>query len=72
MPGCVEIIEYLRKKMIHIAEFHGDFTNPEVVRISGRLDLFILQAQKQGMTVDGGDRQEQVVYDESSVQLARG
>ncbi|GLG01199.1 hypothetical protein Alches_12380 [Alicyclobacillus hesperidum subsp. aegles] len=72
MSGCIDIIEYLRKKMIHMVETHRDFTNPDVVRISQRLDLFIVQAQKKGMTGNGDGEQAQVVYDESSVKLARG
>lgn len=73
MSECISIVEYLRDKMVHKAEMRGELANPDVVCISQRLDLFILQSQKQRMADGDNGLKGQVVYDmESSVQLARG
>lgn len=38
-------LENLRHDMIEIAEEKGDFTNPDVVAISRKLDELIVEAQ---------------------------
>ncbi|SHK59519.1 aspartyl-phosphate phosphatase Spo0E family protein [Alicyclobacillus tolerans] len=43
MSGCIDIVEFVRNKMVHMAEARRDLGNPDVVRISQRLDLFIVQ-----------------------------
>ena len=50
----VDIIEYLREKMIQLAETNGSLTHRNVVVVSQRLDRFIVQAQKQrtGITTE--------------------
>ncbi|QQE77440.1 aspartyl-phosphate phosphatase Spo0E family protein [Alicyclobacillus sp. SO9] len=42
----MDIIEYLRRKMIRTAEVHGSLTHPEVVAVSEQLDLFLVQVQR--------------------------
>lgn len=42
----MDIIEYLRRKMIHTAEAKGSLTHPEVVAISHQLDRFLVQVQR--------------------------
>ncbi|MCF8564665.1 aspartyl-phosphate phosphatase Spo0E family protein [Alicyclobacillus tolerans] len=60
MYEYVDIIEYLREKMIHLAEANGSLTHRNVVVVSQRLDRFIVQAQKQrtGITTELNVQQE--------------
>ncbi len=46
MVSVVEISEYLREKMIRVAEARQSLTHPEVVSVSQQLDRHILQAQR--------------------------
>ena len=46
MTSVVGISEYLRKKMIRLAEARQSLTHPEVVSVSQQLDRHILQAQR--------------------------
>jgi hypothetical protein len=39
------IIEYLRGKMIGLAEINGELTHADVVRVSQKLDLYLTQEQ---------------------------
>lgn len=58
--------------MVKEAEVRGELAHPDVVRISQRLDLFIVQTQKQRM-LGGDDGMKKAVNGvESCVQLARG
>jgi len=41
-----EMIEYLKHKMVCVAEEKGSLTHPDVVAISQRLDLFLVQVQR--------------------------
>ncbi len=49
MHNYIDIVEYLRNRMIQTVETCGDLTSPDVVVLSQRLDLFILQTLKQGL-----------------------
>ena len=46
MQACIEIVEYLRNKMIETAVKRSNLTHPDVVSVSQQLDLFILQTQE--------------------------
>lgn len=46
MAGVVGISDYLREKMIRVAEVRQSLTHPEVVSVSQQLDRHILQAQR--------------------------
>ncbi|MBG9794629.1 hypothetical protein ABD76_19880 [Paenibacillus dendritiformis] len=39
-------INGLRKKLIHVANQKGKFTDDEVVQVSQQLDIYILELQK--------------------------
>lgn len=42
-----DIVEYLRNRMICLAEEKGSLTDPDVVLVSQRLDKYMLQVQLQ-------------------------
>jgi hypothetical protein len=42
----MNIIEYLRRKMIRTAEIQGSLTHPDVVAVSQQLDRFLVQVQR--------------------------
>ncbi|KPV41983.1 aspartyl-phosphate phosphatase Spo0E family protein [Alicyclobacillus ferrooxydans] len=46
MASIVEIPEYLRSKMIQVAEDVQSLTHPDVIAVSQQLDRYILQAQR--------------------------
>ena len=46
MTGVVEIPEYLRSKMISVAESVQSLTHPDVIAVSQQLDRYIVQAQR--------------------------
>ncbi|MFD1673212.1 Spo0E family sporulation regulatory protein-aspartic acid phosphatase [Alicyclobacillus fodiniaquatilis] len=41
-----EMIEFLRSKMLQLADQHGSLTHPDVIAASQRLDYFIVSVQK--------------------------
>ncbi len=45
------IIEYLRYKMIRIADERGSLTHPDVVTVSQQLDRFIVLTQQRQFTL---------------------
>ena len=47
MPSVIEVGEYLRAKMIAVAEQEQCLTHPQVVAVSEQLDRFIVQMHKQ-------------------------
>lgn len=47
MYQYADMIEYLRGKMVQLAEVHGSLTHRDVIAVSQRLDSFILYVQKQ-------------------------
>ena len=47
MYEYADIIEYLREKMIQLAEANGSLLHRDVITVSQELDKYILQAQKQ-------------------------
>ncbi|WP_443111886.1 Spo0E family sporulation regulatory protein-aspartic acid phosphatase [Alicyclobacillus sp. ALC3] len=51
-----DIIEYLREKMIQLAEVNGGLTHRDVITVSQELDKYILQAQKQSESNGENDK----------------
>ncbi|QSO49697.1 aspartyl-phosphate phosphatase Spo0E family protein [Alicyclobacillus mengziensis] len=47
MYEYADIIEYLREKLIQLAEVNGSLLHRDVITVSQELDKYILQAQKQ-------------------------
>lgn len=44
--NTTDLVEYLRNKMIRLAEENGNLLDERVVRTSQRLDLYLLQLQR--------------------------
>ncbi|CAM3734495.1 aspartyl-phosphate phosphatase Spo0E family protein [Alicyclobacillus pomorum] len=53
MVAADKIVEFLRRKMVKMAEKKGSLTHPEVLAISQQLDRFIVKMQRRGMQPTG-------------------
>jgi len=54
------LVEYLRRKMIRTADEKGSFSHPDVIAISQKLDMYLVQAQRAAALALSGVQNAQV------------